>query len=84
MAPSDNDFPELGAAHRAAAFVAMRAGAAGGHAAACAAPEGDVDLDRFGSERVGGDAVEDVVGVERPVIAATPAWSRPTMRCEQP
>jgi hypothetical protein len=48
----------------------MRAGAVGRHAAAPVAPESPVDLEGLGLERVLRDLIEDLVGVERPVVAA--------------
>jgi hypothetical protein len=37
----------------------------------------DVELVRL-------ELVEDQLRVVRAVVAPTPAWSRPTMKCEQP
>ena len=61
---------QFGARQQQAVLLVVRAGACRGHAAALVAPEGPVDLERLGLERILRDFVEDMVRVERAIVAA--------------
>ena len=70
-------FAQPGAGDIQPVFLAMRAGPAGRHAAAFAAKERDVDLQRLGRQAAFGQRVEDMMRVERAVIVANPGMVAP-------
>ena len=62
-------FPQLGPGYQQTIILVMWAGAGGGHSAALVTPERPVYLERQGLQRIIGQLIKYMVGIERTIVA---------------